>query len=519
MKRLPHILGCILLIITSFSCQIGTDEPIGNDLLEGEIRNFEMNPDSVGYKYLEPAYGNISSSYLLGMNWILQEVTSDEASPLGLGPGWGTEDRWKSLVEHDFSADQDDFRFLWEQLADAKSAMINSHRVFDEAQTSTAIELIIAERDIFESYIDWLFIDHFGQLPDVNPEDNLGKVYKRPEATARVIERLENATEKAGDKSQFTGKSALFRMNKWSGKALLARLYLNKFIYEGQTQATPSDMDKVITLADEIIQSGDYTLSSNYWDIFNNDNIQNPEGVSELLFTTKDIFNQAQTNQFALSTLNSGHFFQQSGWQSYVAISEFYDNWDKDDPRFFGPRIPQVQANFGFNAGLQLDNNGDTLKDAAGNPINYFVNFDDLEAGVFAGARPLKYEPFLLSLAIEPFGGKNAFAIIRLGEVYLMKAEALYRKGETAAALAQINELRQARQAKTLTQLDEKALLDEYGFELWFEGQRRTHQIRFDQYNKAISLRPSGSDPSRKLFPIPRRTLDSQPELEQNPGY
>ena len=124
------------------------------------------------------------------------------------------------------------------------------------------------------------------------------------------------------------------------------------------------------------------------------------------------------------------------------------------------------------------------------------------------GIRVIKYHP----------GRSNKYVILRYGEAIMNKAEALLRKGDSAGALALINELRAARGAAAISSLDESSLLDERGFETYWEGLRRIDQVRFGTFTNTW-LEKSTTDAHRVLFPIPQQALDSNPNLSQNPGY
>jgi hypothetical protein len=118
--------------------------------------------------------------------------------------------------------------------------------------------------------------------------------------------------------------------------------------------------------------------------------------------------------------------------------------------------------------------------------------------------------------------------LIRLGEIYLMRAEAKLRNGDNAGALADVNTLRTSRNArpsqtpKALTSIDLNSLFRESGFELYWEAFRRNYQIRFGKYEGSWTGKTS-SDPNKRLFPIPQRAIDGSSNekgyLVQNPGY
>ncbi|MFQ5631626.1 MAG: RagB/SusD family nutrient uptake outer membrane protein, partial [bacterium] len=62
-------------------------------------------------------------------------------------------------------------------------------------------------------------------------------------------------------------------------------------------------------------------------------------------------------------------------------------------------------------------------------------------------------------------------------------------------------------------------ILDERGFELLWEGFRRSDLIRHGKFLDAWTLKAASDGPHRNLFPIPQVQLDANPNLQQNPGY
>ncbi len=75
--------------------------------------------------------------------------------------------------------------------------------------------------------------------------------------------------------------------------------------------------------------------------------------------------------------------------------------------------------------------------------------------------------------------------MLRMAEAYMIKAEALFRKGDKSGALDIINNTIRARANAAplaLAKFDEEALLDEWSREFWFEGRRRIDLIRFGRF-------------------------------------
>ena len=120
----------------------------------------------------------------------------------------------------------------------------------------------------------------------------------------------------------------------------------------------------------------------------------------------------------------------------------------------------------------------------------------------------------------------NDYTYFRLAEMHLIKAEAMNELGNTAGAVAEVNILRARvfnppkplsagdfNQASFRTQI-----LRERLFELTAEAKRRQDLIRHGQFTAARSFKPQ-TQPFRILMPIPQSQLDTNPLLQQNPGY
>ncbi|MCR9253189.1 MAG: RagB/SusD family nutrient uptake outer membrane protein, partial [bacterium] len=78
--------------------------------------------------------------------------------------------------------------------------------------------------------------------------------------------------------------------------------------------------------------------------------------------------------------------------------------------------------------------------------------------------------------------------------------------------------VRAARGAADLTSIDLDAMLDERGFEFYWESHRRTDLIRFGKFNDAWTEK-SASESFKRVFPIPINALAASSKLVQNDGY
>ncbi len=121
----------------------------------------------------------------------------------------------------------------------------------------------------------------------------------------------------------------------------------------------------------------------------------------------------------------------------------------------------------------------------------------------------------------------------RLGDIYLMYAEAVLRGGSggsQATAVEYVNKLRERAYGDAsgnVTSINLDFILDERARELSWEMTRRSDLIRFGKYTTGAYLWPwkgnvkegKAVDSYRNLFPIPTRDLIANPNLVQNPGY
>ena len=114
----------------------------------------------------------------------------------------------------------------------------------------------------------------------------------------------------------------------------------------------------------------------------------------------------------------------------------------------------------------------------------------------------------------------NNAKVLRLGEVYLIRSEALaMNANDPAAGLADLNVIRERAGLAPLAGFASMdayvdALLQERRAELNFEGHRFFDLVRMDRIDSVL-----GMDDFRKVFPIPRDELLISTNLQQNPNY
>ena len=115
--------------------------------------------------------------------------------------------------------------------------------------------------------------------------------------------------------------------------------------------------------------------------------------------------------------------------------------------------------------------------------------------------------------------GQNTI-ILRLSEMYLIRAEALGRNGTPNDALPDLNEIRNRANLPNINNISDDAelldiLLEERRAEFAFEG-----HYWFDMVRYGLMEDTRGLESFRRIFPIPRREMNiTDGTLVQNPGY
>src|SRR5699024_972466 len=172
--------------------------------------------------------------------------------------------------------------------------------------------------------------------------------------------------------------------------------------------------------------------------------------------------------------------------------------------------------------GDTLYNNQELPSDSA---LVYTVSISSLEnAHENEGARLMKYD----YSGAQEYSLDNDYAIYRYADVLLMKAEVLMRQnGGTATneAVTLVNEVRSrafenpGQRMYSTASLTMDTLLAERGWEFAGEAWRRNDLVRFDEFASGSWMFKGTVDKTRNIFPIPQQQLNSNPNLEQNPGY
>jgi hypothetical protein len=114
--------------------------------------------------------------------------------------------------------------------------------------------------------------------------------------------------------------------------------------------------------------------------------------------------------------------------------------------------------------------------------------------------------------------------VLRLAEMYLIRAEARVEQGNTVGAAADLNIVRQRAGLPPTTATDEAglltAILHERQIEFFAEwGHRWLDLKRTGEASTVLGAEKAGWNVTDELYPIPANELTENPTLVQNPGY
>ena len=452
---------------------------------------------------------------------------------------------------------------------------------------------IVAPVRAIRAYYHFWGMEVFGDIPIYDHVFTEADVVER-QPRAKVAEFIANELEEILAQTKENGDPALSKKNDistygkpnyWMACALLAKVYLNWGVYTNPitevTADTPNPkLDRCVELCDELITCGLFDVGTGYRKKFFPDN--GPAVVKDFIYA-----------------YNVDHANFQDGTKTWMRWS-YYKLKGQIKPQIYGWDIsqstagthvltPQAAAKFnlpGDERNLMIlkgpvfawDNNFNITT----TPVNYYAddsctdevmigqlefvpdfeledpsinsvgsesapaaNRVNIRKGIALlnsrkGARCFKYPARQQDYDLYGRQQENDYAIFRLADIVLMKAECLLRGarptlGDTPASL--MNIVRHCSGAPNVTGTPTiQDLMDERLRELIMEPWRRNDLIRngmFEDdwawkngwYENGVwheRLSPCGTparDKRHRLFPIHRGILEANTNWQQNPGY
>ncbi|MBH1959212.1 MAG: RagB/SusD family nutrient uptake outer membrane protein [Flavobacteriia bacterium] len=355
-----------------------------------------------------------------------------------------------------------------------------------------------AEAKFLRAQAYYHLLDLYGNVPFVD-ETTFGTVPKQIKR-ADLFTYVESQLLSVANELKAPKMNEYGRADQAAAWSLLARLYLNSKVYTGAEK-----YGEVINYTQKVISAG-YTLNSSYENLFLADNnVNNPENIFSVVYDGVHTQTNGGTTYLVHAaiggTMNPAEFGVNGGWGGLRTTKALVNKFEANDKR------------------------GRFYKDGQTLEINDLGNFNDGYAFIKFKNVKSNGTPGIHDNWVE-----TDLPVYRLGDIYLMYAEATVRGGaggNMATAIGYVNALRARANASQISVLDLNFILDERSRELSWEMTRRTDLVRFGKFTSSAYLWPWKGNVKdgiavaeyRNLFPIPNNDLVVNPNLVQNPGY
>lgn len=373
-----------------------------------------------------------------------------------------------------------------------------------------------AEARFLRAYQYWILMDLFGNPPFTDESSAIGTTPPKQITRADLFNYVVSELTTIQPDLVAARQNEYGRADQGADWALLARIYLNGNVYNNSSNT--KYYDSAIIYSQKVIGAG-YSLMANYSHLFMADNnLNNQEEILTINYDGNLTQNYGGTTFIINGCINanipggvSAYGVPGGGWGGNRARSP----------------LPQL---FGTDYTTSSDSRAKLLQE----DVQDITDVQNFEQGV----KTAKFSN-LNSDGTTPKGASvycnTDFPLFRLGEQYLIYAEAVLRGGsggDAATALSYINKLRERAYGNTsgditASQLTLPFILDERARELYVEAFRRTDLIRFGEFTTSTYIWPwkggvaggKNVDDKYNLYPIPSSDIVSNPNLTQNPGF
>ncbi|UGU16038.1 RagB/SusD family nutrient uptake outer membrane protein [Sinomicrobium kalidii] len=476
--------------------------------------------------------------YIMGWQGLfdLQEEPADMIVTPTRPNGWDDGGTYKRMHKHEWDNLQWQPRNTWIMCF---KGINNANRVILQVEsgdlpvTEEQVTDIVAEMRALRALYYSMLLDTHGNVPIISSySDELPVQNTRKEVYDFVVSELNEVIPFLLEVTPENKKLTYGRMTRYAAYHILARVYLNAEVYSGTARWA-----KCIEACDEIINGGAYSLSGSYKAVFGAHNEDNPEIIfavpyHEIYANQGDYYIWNAHMKMLLPDHRRVFDMEAQPWGGSSCNPQFIDSYDPNDNRLEDTWL----------MGDQFDANDGSVVMTLVKEMPSIKGCDFTE-----GFRCGKYE-------IEPGATgslNNDFPFLRYTDVLMMKAEALLRTGQSDAAAQIVTEIRMrsfddpADAAVTGAELEGDTtveygtlaedgsidnpgdqspvqygrFLDELGWEFACEARRRTDLIRFGVYQTKSWYNHEPKGEYTILFPIGLEEMNTNANLEQNPGY
>jgi hypothetical protein len=536
-----NVLGLLLvLLIFTVSCI--------NDLdTEPKV---QLTPDQVKDKVIEGLLSKVYSTYALSgsdgpastdtpgddagespfLRGIinLQDFTAD-----GVKNRWGDNGLDQLTTTSMWNPDNKFFRYVYNRVfytvpqANRLIDLINKEPDFTNKQQ------YISEMRFLRALAYYYLIDCFGKGPLLTEAD-LGSTVLKNESnriqlfnfvTTELIDICDAELTSSQDKL-LPLTNSYGRANRTAARMLLAKLYLNAQVYTGASQ-----YDLAYKYSKLVIDEGGYKLADNFRSLFCRDN-DVTDAKSEIIYAL--IADPISSQSYGNTT-----YIVCGSLSSQTMVTTDYGNPGGDNAAWGGHRASKGWYGLFANSAQGLATSSDIRAQL------FFTNYASTDPAKRHNYEMTDYKKWIDGFPSIKFVNTNFvgepgspllfvgtdFPMFRLGDAYLMLAESILRGGggSTSDALFYVNAIRSRSNASAInsSELTLDFILDERARELNLEGHRRTDLIRYGKFTGGSYLWPwkggvkdgAAIPEDYKLFPIPLKAIQANPNLTQNPGF
>ena len=462
---------------------------------------------------------------------------------------------------------------------DVTAGITKANRVILNMGGDEADPASIAPARFMRAYYTWIIMDSFGDAPIL---DHLAKdgeqIDRSPRAdVARWIEsELKDIIPLL---TSTVGISTYGKPTRYAAEALLVKLYINWPVYTASSVTaydaasySNEKLNDVVTLCDDIIQSGNFSLSegangyrSKFWP-------NNGYQIKDFIYAMPFDAITAQGFQYCRPRIwrqgrndgngGPGYFGSDIGNSTggnFSICPEFADKLmaletDDRQENILAGQIYMFDATSYAKTATPYTYKGQEialdktirLKYTDANNEAHYIEYEEgiknpslypadcamLNTGKDVKGWSQGYKSVKYFVIREDFiNGRNQsndLPIFRYADILLTKAEAIARgasatNGQTAQSL--FNEIRAYANAPQLAGTPSlEDIYDERGRELFDENWRRNDMIRFGHFEDEYGFHRKGFPTARfdkecRVFPIPQATLNTNTNWKQNAGY